>query len=336
MTAAGEPLRLGFLMFPGFPMACLTSAIEPLRATNEITGRREFAWALLAETAAPVRCSAGIGFEPDVTLSAAEGFDHLYLLGPPTAAFADPRGGPARLRWLDRRGVTLGAFSGGIFPLARAGLMDGRRCSVHWCYEAAFKAEFPEVIPSEAAILRERRRITVSGAGAVFDFMLALIGERLGPAVRTEVACWFQHPLLREADAAQKVPVARVGATADDLPPPIREALRLFETHLEDPLRITDVAAAVGLSDRHFERLFKRETGQSPLRFYHTLRARKARQRVLYSTDSLREIAASVGYMTAGAMVRHYTRTFGISPQEDRRLAQAMRRAPSARLVAAE
>ena len=47
------PLRLGFLMFPGFPMACLTSAIEPLRAANEITGRREFVWRLLSETPAP-------------------------------------------------------------------------------------------------------------------------------------------------------------------------------------------------------------------------------------------------------------------------------------------
>ena len=98
----------------------------------------------MAETAAPVRSSAEIGFEPDVTLQDLEGVDHLYLLSPPTAEFADPRRSPARLRWLDRTGVTLGAFSGGIFPLARAGLMEGRPCSVHWCYEAAFKAEFPE------------------------------------------------------------------------------------------------------------------------------------------------------------------------------------------------
>ena len=79
------PLRLGFLMFPGFPMACLTSAIEPLRAANEITGRREFVWSLVAETAVPVRSSAEIGFEPDVTLQDLEAVDHLYLLSPPTA-----------------------------------------------------------------------------------------------------------------------------------------------------------------------------------------------------------------------------------------------------------
>lgn len=334
--AGDGPLRLGFLMFPGFPMACLTSAIEPLRAANEITGRREFIWKLVAETTAPVRSSAEIGFEPDVTLQEVEGVDQLYLLSPPTAVFADLRRSPARLRWLDRTGVTLGAFSGGIFPLARAGLMEGRPSSVHWCYEAAFKGDFPNVEAREAAILREGRRITVSGAGAVFDLMLRLIEERLGRDCMTEVACWFQHPFVRDADASQKVPVARSGGTTDALPSAIREAIKLFESHVEDPLRIPDVAAAVGLSDRHFERMFKRETGQSPLRYYHHLRLAKARQRVLYSNDSFREIAASVGYMTASPMIRHYTELFGVSPRDERRLTQSVRRASPARVEAAE
>ncbi len=332
------PLRLGFLMFPGFPMACLTSAIEPLRAANEIAGRREFVWRLVAETSAPVRSSAEIGFDPDETLQETDGLDHLYVLAPPTAEYADPRRSPARLRWLDRTGITLGAFSGGIFPLARAGLMEGRGCSVHWCYEAAFKAEFPNVNASETAILRERRRNTVSGAGAVFDLMLRLIEERLGRDCMTEVACWFQHPFVRDADASQKVPVARAGSTSDSLPPQIRDAIRLFETHVEDPLRIPDVAQAVGLSGRHFERLFKRETGQSPLRYYHHLRLMKARQRVLYSNDSLREIAASVGYMTSSPMIRHYTELFGVSPKDERRLTLSLRqsRMSAPRVEAAE
>jgi transcriptional regulator GlxA family with amidase domain len=333
---AAAPLRLGFLMFPRFPMACLTSAIEPLRAANEITGRREFVWRLVAEAAGPVRSSADIGFEPDVTLQEVGDLDHLYLIAPPTAAFADPRRSPARLRWLDRTGTTLGGFSGGIFPLARAGLMEGRPCSVHWCYEAAFKAAFPTVEAREVTILRDGRRITASGAGAVFDLMLRLIEERLGRDCMTEVACWFQHPFVRDADASQKVPVARSGGTTDTLPPTIRNAIRLFESHVEDPLRIPDVALAVGLSGRHFERMFKRETGQSPLRYYHQLRLNKARQRVLYSNDSLTDIATSVGYATSSPMIRHYTGLFGVSPRDERRLTQTLRRAVPARVAAAE
>jgi AraC family transcriptional regulator, glycine betaine-responsive activator len=314
------PLRIGFLMFPGFPMACLTSAIEPLRAANEIVGRKVFSWTLVAETLAPVRSSAEVRFEPDVTLAACDGLHQLYIIAPPAGKFVDARRGFARLRWLDRTGVVLGAFSGGIFPLARAGLMEGRGCSVHWCYEAAFKAEFPKVKASEAVILRDNRRITASGAGAVFDLMLRLIEEKLGRNCMTEVACWFQHPFMRDEAARQKVPVLHGSSTSDRLPPVIREALRLFENHIEDPLRIPDVAAAVDMSGRHFERLFKRETGQSPLRFYRNMRLSKARQRVLYSEDSLRDIATSVGYLKSTPMTRDYKALFGVSPKDERRL----------------
>ena len=314
------PLRLGFLMFPGFPMACLTSAIEPLRAANEIAGRKIFSWTLVAESLVPVRSSAEVRFEPDVTLAACDDLHQLYIIAPPSGKFTDPRAGSARLRWLDRTGVVLGAFSGGIFPLSRAGLMEGRGCSVHWCYDAAFKAEFPKVRASESVILRDNRRITASGAGAVFDLMLRLIEEKLGRQCMTEVACWFQHPFMRDETANQRVPLPQGKSTSDRLLPAIREAVRLFESHIEDPLRIPDVAAAVDMSGRHFERLFKRETGQSPLRFYRNMRLSKARQRVLYSEDSLRDIATSIGYLKSTPMARDYKALFGVSPKDERRL----------------
>lgn len=322
MTTLGRthrPLTLGFLLFPGFPMACLTQAIEPLRAANEICGARAFSWVLLGETAETVRSSAEVGFSPDQILDQAEGIDQLYLLSPPNVAPALPRHTPAVLRRLDRAGVTLGAFSGGIFPLVRAGVMSGHRCSVHWCYDEAFKAEFPDVAAESAVIVRDRRRITASGAGAVFDLMLGLIREKLGPGLATEVACWFQHPQVRDENTPQKVPVQRATGTEDALPAPIRAAIALFDSHIEDPLSIKEVAEATGMSARHFERLFKRETGHSPLRYYHLVRLTKARQRVRYSNEPLTEIALSVGYDRAGSMAQRYQQFFGLSPQAERR-----------------
>ena len=274
-------LTLGFLLFPGFPMACLTSAIEPLRAANEIIGRREFAWRLIGEEAGPVQSSAEVRFEPDMTLSEVAGVDGLIFLSSPTSRFVNPRRSNAQVRWLDRCGVTLGGFSGGIFPLVRSGVMEGRSCSVHWCYEDAFRAEFPNVEASPLVILRDRRRYTASGAGAVFDLMLRLIEERLGRDTMTEVACWFQHPFVRAEDASQKVPVQKRGGTDELLPDPIRAAIRIFAEHIEDPVQIADVAAAVDMSERHLERCFKQATGQSPLKYYRLMRLKKARQQVL-------------------------------------------------------
>jgi AraC family transcriptional regulator, glycine betaine-responsive activator len=313
------PITLGFLLFPGFPMACLTSAIEPLRAANEITGKQVFAWRLVGEELAPVRSSADVRFDVDMALADLAGVDHLYLLSPPTGEFANPRKGFASLRRLDRAGMVLGAFSGGIFPLVRSGVMVARKVSVHWCYEAAFKAEFPGVEASRSAIVRAARRATASGAGAVFDLMLRLIEETLGRDTMTEVACWFQHPFVRDEDASQKIPVGRMGGTDDLLPEPIRNAIRLFGDHIEDPILIADVAIAVAMSERHLERSFKATTGQSPLKYYRLMRLKKARQRVLYSTDTITEIAQSVGYAGSGPMARHYTAAFGVHPTAERR-----------------
>jgi transcriptional regulator GlxA family with amidase domain len=215
--------------------------------------------------------------------------------------------------------MVLGAFSGGIFPLARSGLMESHRASVHWCYEAAFKAEFPQIEASPSVIIRDRRRYTASGAGAVFDLMLRLIEERLGRDTMTEVACWFQHPFVREETASQKVPVSKQGGTDDLLPETIRAAIQLFADHIEDPIQIADVAAAVDMSERHLERCFKQATGQSPLKYYRLMRLKKARQRVLYSTDTITEIAQSVGFASSTPMARHYAEAFGVNPNDERR-----------------
>ena len=319
LVTKDKPRTLGFLLFPGFPMACLTSAIEPLRAANEIFGHKVFAWKLVGEELAPVRSSADVRFDVDMALSDLAGVDDVYLLSPPMAQFANPRKGFAALRRLDRAGIVLGGFSGGIFPLVRAGVMGGRKCSVHWCYEAAFKAEFPEVEASRAVIVRDGRRATASGAGAVFDLMLRLVEETLGRDTMTEVACWFQHPFVRDEDASQKVPVQRVGGTDDMLPVAIRDAIRIFGEHIDDPILIADVAVQVAMSARHLERSFKATTGQSPLKYYRLMRLKKARQRVLYSTDTITEIAQSVGYAGSGPMARHYTAAFGVHPTDERR-----------------
>ena len=309
---------LGFLLFPGFPMACLTSAIEPLRAANEICGRRVFAWKLLAEEPVPVRSSAEVRFDVDMAFGDLAGVDEVYLISPPMAEFDNPSKGFATLRRMDRAGMVIGGFSGGIFPLVRSGVMLGRKCSVHWCYEAAFKAEFPDVQASRSVIVRDGRRATASGAGAVFDLMLRLIEDTLGRDTMTEVACWFQHPFVRDEDASQKVPVQRIGGTDDLLPTAIRDAIRIFAEHIEDPILIADVAVAVAMSERHLERSFKASTGQSPLKYYRLMRLKKARQRVLYSTDTITEIAQSVGYAGSGPMARHYTAAFGVHPKAER------------------
>jgi len=310
--------KLGFLIFQGFPMSCLTSMVEPLRAANEILGQVAFSWELIGESDARISSSAKVGFDPDIALADVETLDYLFLMSAPQSKFANPRNANGVLRRLVQHGMHIGGISGGVFPLARSGLMNDHTCSVHWCYQAAFEVEFPDIETVDDVIFSDRKRITVSGAAAGFDVMLKLIEEELGAEVMTEVACWFQHPLVRGAGVPQRIPTANSSSTDDMLPLPIQKAVQLFSESFDDPISMTEVADIVGLSPRQMERKFKQVTGQTPIRYYRSKRMKAARQMVLYSGDNMSKIALAVGYATTAPLVAYYKEEFGCSPQEDR------------------
>lgn len=309
---------IGFLIFPGFPMACLTSMIEPLRAANEIADCQAFAWQIISETGAGIGSSAQVVFEPDAKLSDSNGIDYLFLLSSPTSNFTDRKASEGHVRRLVRHGVAIGGVSGGVFPLARSGLMDGHPVSVHWCYAAAFAQEFPDMTMRDDVIVFDHPRYTVSGAAAAFDLMLSFIDDRLGADTATEVACWFQHPVVRGAGVPQKTPTFHQDSTADMLPDSVARAVALLGRHVADPIAMEQVADNVGVSPRQLERQFKKATGQSPSRYFRTLRMKAARQLVLFSRETMPRVAVAVGYETLPPLMRHYREEFGITPTEDR------------------
>ncbi len=324
-ASSETPMSLGILIFPGFPMACLTSCIEPLRAANEISGKDAFRWTVIAEQDGPVRSSAGVSFAPDSTLSQAGDLDLLLLTASPTARFGAPSRANAALRRYQRHSTRLGAISGGVFALARTGLTGDNALSVHWCYEAAFQAEFAEIPMQSTVICEDGDYTTISGASAAFDHMLTLIEAHLGEDIMAEVACWFQHPYIRSAAANQKTPAHDTAKSSDLLPRQVRRAIEHFAEHIETPIQINKVAEAVGVSPRSLERVFKEATGQSPLKYYRKMRMKQARQLVLYSDTPVTEVAFMVGYATPGAFLRHYRESFGMTPIADRRAKNSMR-----------
>ncbi|WP_166418316.1 GlxA family transcriptional regulator [Cochlodiniinecator piscidefendens] len=313
-----DTITLGFLIFPGFPMACLTSAIEPLRAANEIDGTKSFVWKVISEDGQGVEASAGVMFQPDISLREANDLDMLFLLSSPTGAFQDASFGNGSIRRFARHGMILGAVSGGVFPLARSGILDDHVCSIHWCYKAAFQSEFPKIETNDDVLVTDRRCYTVAGSGAMFDMALHIIGETMGDAIMTEVACWFQHPYIRERGVQQKIPAFRNDTTADALPETVARAVEMFAENLEHPIGVQDVADAIGVSARQLERNFKAATDYSPLLYYRRMRMNAARQLVLYSREPMVEIAQAVGYASSTTLSQHYRAQFGVTPQEDR------------------
>ena len=318
-------LTIGFLIFPGFPMSCLTSMIEPLRAANEIADCNAFDWKIISETGGRIASSAKVVFDTDAALCAVAQIDYLFLLSSPTSDFANRKTSEAQLRRLMRHGAAVGGVSGGVFPLARSGLLEGHAVSVHWCYAAAFAQEFPQMDMRDDVIVFDHPRYSVAGAAASFDLMLSFVETQLGADTATEVACWFQHPVVRGRGVRQKTPTFHRDSTADMLPDPVAKAVAILGRHLEEPIAVEAVACAVGVSPRQLERQFKKATGQSPSLYYRMLRMKAARQLVLFSREPMARIASAIGYETLPPLMRHYRQEFGVSPAEDRAMINRFR-----------
>lgn len=195
----------------------------------------------------------------------------------------------------------------------------GERVSVHWCYEAAFSSEFPELDYSNEVIEMSRRCVTAAGAAAAFDLALNLIEDALGANVATEVACWFQHPVIRKLGVKQAIPVHMTEEIRDDLSPNVSRAIEFFTADMSQPVSVAEIAAHLQISPRHLERSFKQATGQNPSTYFRWLRMQAARQIVTYSNDAIPDVAAAVGYASAKHFSRHYRAEYGVSPQEDRK-----------------
>lgn len=315
--AISKTTHICFLIFDGFPMACLTSMIEPLRVANEVTNSETFSWQLLSENGNPVTASANIKFDVTGSINTLSDMHYLVMLSPPKAVFDDPQS-IGTLRYLSRHGCVFCAVSGGVFPLARTRLASTTPLSVHWCYQSAFESEFPNCTASDKIIEASDQFITASGAAGGFEVALKLIEERLGPAVSTEVACWFQHPMMRRSGIQQITPVPQDHHTAESLPEPVHDAIAIMQNHIRDPLSVEDIAGMVNLTSRHLERLFKSATAQSPHSFYRNMRMRAARQMVLYTNEKISTIASELGYTELRGFRRHYQTSFQMSPEDDR------------------
>jgi len=313
-----KPTHISFLIFDGFPMACLTSMIEPLRVANEVSNSEMFRWHLMSEDGQAVTASANIRFDVSGSITSAKDMDYLVMLAPPKATFENPET-IGVLRHLSRHGCIFCAVSGGIFPLARTKLVSAIPLSVHWCYQSAFESEFPHHQASNKIIETDDAFITASGAAGGFEVALKLIEDRLGSAVSTEVACWFQHPMMRKTGIQQITPVAHDHHTDDNLPAPVHDAIAIMQRHIRDPLGVEDIAEQVNLTSRHLERLFKSATGQGPFSFYRNMRMRAARQMVLYTNEKITTIADELGYSEMRVFRRHYLTSFDLSPEEDRK-----------------
>lgn len=211
----------------------------------------------------------------------------------------------------------IGGIDTGADLLARAGLLDGYRCTIHWQDMPAFVDRYPRAIASRQVFEIDRDRYTCSGGTASMDMLLRFIADHPdGSEVAGAVADLLVHERIRDVRDRQRVPLwQRLGPGQGKL----SAAVMIMEANTGEPLRLTEVAGHADLSPRQLERLFHDHLECTPAQYYMELRLLAARERLLHSDSPISKIAEQCGFQSAAHLSRRYRQMFGVPPSEDRR-----------------
>ncbi|MCV9938441.1 helix-turn-helix domain-containing protein [Boseaceae bacterium BT-24-1] len=244
-------------------------------------------------------------FDPD------EPIDTLLVAGDPSFQQIDP----SVIAWLQRRIPTVrryGSICTGVFFLATAGLLNGKRVTTHWECSDRFARLFPDItLDTDAIYLRDGPLITAAGVTAGIDLALALVEEDYGRDVAMSVARYMVVFLKRPGGQSQ-FSAHLVGQMAETTM--IQKAQSYILNNLSGALSVGHVAHRIGMSPRNFARVFRRELGMTPADFIAAARVDAARRLLEDTEQPLRRVATSCGFSDMNTMRRIFASKIGVTP----------------------
>ena len=310
-SSTGPGGEFAFLLLPRFSNHCLANALEPLRAANALSGRGLYRWTLASIDSDEVVSSSGLHIRTPERLASIGQSDVLFVL---SSYDYRRQATPELLRLLRRAArkvAVIGGLDTGSYLLARAGLLDGHRATIHWQELEGFEEQFPQVETVSDRFVIDRGRISAGGATTALDLMLHLIGERHGDALRLDVAGLFIYDRPHSGGDPQRV----MQVDAPGRAPAVANAIGIMESHLEEPLAISEVGRRAGCSQRELERRFNHALGATPVFYYRHLRLAAARRMVMETERRVSEIAVRTGFRSASALTRAFREHFGDTPR---------------------
>ncbi|ANN80783.1 GlxA family transcriptional regulator [Bordetella flabilis] len=317
----GRPdLAVGFVLLPNFTLMALSCFVEVLRHAadkGDRSGQLLCSWTIMTHDAAPVRSSCGIQITPTCGLLGPRNFDYIVVVGGqlPDGLEYDGRI-LSYVKRAEREGVALVGACTGSFVLAKAGLLDGVRTSIHWYHYEDFLGNFPAALPvTDEIFTLDRRIITCAGGASTGDLAMYLVDRHCG--AERALKCMRQLVLgqLRPPAHPQFHSVSR-GAVPSD--PRLRKAIFLMERHLHTPLSLEALAKRVNVSPRQLARLFKCQYAETVTQHYRSLRLTYARYLLENTGHTLEQIAQECGFTDASHMNRLFRAKFSLLPSQCR------------------
>ncbi|MCE4544009.1 MULTISPECIES: GlxA family transcriptional regulator [unclassified Caballeronia] len=309
--------RIGFIVPRRFQMMSL-AALTVFELAKMPRGGQGYDVHLLSEHGGPVESSSGMKLETEAFGDTA--FDTVIVGSITEMKIPAPDSAVlAFVKEAARTSRRMTSICSGAFVLAEAGLLEGRRATMHWAHAAEFRARFPNVITQEDRIFVNDGPIwTSAGMTAGIDLALALLDNDLGADVAKMVARLLVMNQRRLGGQMQHSALLDMTPKSDR----IELVLTHIRRNLRNPLTIEELADVASLSPRQFSRAFVAETGQSPAKAVEQLRLEAARFMIEQGRHTINVVAQETGFADRERMRRAFVRTFGVPADVLRRSAR--------------
>ena len=310
-----KPKRFIFVLLDNFTLLCFSAALESLRIANRMAGRDLYNWRIVGEGGDVVYCSAGTGFQVDGDLDELNRDDVMMICGGIDVQAATTKRLLSWLRREARKGVPIAGLCTAAYTLAKAGLLDGKKATIHWENQDSFAEEFQEVELTKSVFVVDEKRLTTAGGTSSIDLMLKLIADDHGEELANSVADQLIYSSIRTDQDSQRLSVpTRIGVRH----PKLSLVIQIMEQNIEEPISPSILAKDVGMSTRQLERLFRRYLNRSPKRYYMELRLQKARNLLMQTDMSVINVALACGFASPSHFSKCYRAHYDTTPYRER------------------
>ena len=315
VKATGKPRRFVFVLLPNFTLLCFAAAMDALRIANRMANKPLYSWVVTGEGGDTVACSAGTEFKLQEDLPELMRDDTVMVCGG-----LDVQKGTTKklLNWLRRearRGLRMGGLCTASYTMARAGLLDGKKATIHWENQDSFAEEFEEVRLTKSVFVVDGNRMSTAGGTSSIDLMLTIIADDHGEELANAVADQLIYSTIRTDQDTQRLSVpTRIGVRH----PKLSQVIQMMEAHIEEPISPAVLASDVGMSTRQLERLFRRYLNRSPKRYYMELRLQKAQNLLMQTDMSVINVALACGFASPSHFSKCYRAHYDTTPYRER------------------
>ncbi|MBE1486450.1 GlxA family transcriptional regulator [Plantactinospora soyae] len=312
--------RVVVVIFDGFQLLDLAGPADVFATASLIVGsERGYRLDVAAVRAGAVPAGKGIATVAELALHEISGpIDTLVVVGglsvPKRLGDRHLIGEISRLAGTARR---IASVCNGAFLLAEAGLLDGRRATTHWLAAPELGTRYPDVdVDADPIYVRDGNVWTSAGVTAGIDLTLALVAEDHGHDVAREIARGLVVYLHRPGGQSQFSTPMRSTTPRSE---PLRELQSFIDANPAGDLSVPALARRAGMSDRHFSRVFTKQTGLPPGRYVERSRADTARRLLEETGHPLDRVARESGLGAAETLYRVFRRHWRVAPGDYRR-----------------